>query len=133
MRSLPPSGKNKTNSLVSWFYRDFLGYQADSSIYARHNNKKNPRAVCHLFAYDKEMDNAVYEPYQVGELIWYLVDSGVEVRDLGLVTMPGLLASYVNRKTSDAAKKDLERSIAYMRGEDVSFKKEPEFTAPSGW
>jgi len=129
-RTMPSVSGNPTIAVVKWFYNDYLGMKADASHYARHQNKKNPRALCKLFEYNPELDNAVYKPTTIAELIYYLEDNGVEVRDLGVVTISGLLFSFVNRRSSDLAKRELENTIAYLQGNSDD---KQEFNAPSGW
>lgn len=133
MRTLPTAGKNPVASVVQWFYLYKWGAKADASIYARHSNKKNPKALCHLLVNsDPNLDVALYEPAQIAELIFYLEDCGIEVYDLSIVCVSGLLASYVNRK-QPAAKAELDRTVKYLRGDKAVDGATSEFKAPAGW
>ena len=129
---LLPLGKNKTNATVYWFYMQFYGSAPDASIYARHNSKKNPRAIRWLFESDPDMQTATYDPIDVANLIYYLEDSGVEISDLGVATISGLMFSYMNRNKSEQAQRELQKIVDYLRG-TKSDETETNFNAPSGW
>lgn len=134
-RTMPSSnGKNPTNSVVKWFYEWKYGMKADATLYARHNKKSNPKAICWLFNKDEELDNAIYEPMHAAMLIYYLEDRGVDVDDLSILMVPGLMASFVLRNSSNDAAKELTRLVKYLKGEakDDSAKSSV-FSAPAGW
>jgi hypothetical protein len=136
MRTYPKESKNPVADLVYWFYQYKWGVKPDSSMYARHSNKKNPKALCHLMVANKEYDAEVYTAQQLAELVYYLEDRDVTVDDLSIVTISGLAASFINRDRSPAAKSELERVIVYLKGNNKNNDEQQQdsrIRTPRGW
>lgn len=135
MRTYPKETKNQVADLVYWFYQYKWGVKPDASMYARHSNKKNPKALCHLMVANPDLDTEIYSATQLAELVYYLEDNGVNVDDLSIVTISGLAASYINRDRSPVAKSELQRVILYLKGNERNADKQQESRArtPRGW
>lgn len=129
---MPLTGKNKTSSVVFWFYQQFLNVKPDASIYARYQNKKNPKSLVYLLEPDADGMNAIYTVSDIAELIYYLEDCGVTITTLNVVTIPGLMFNYMHRKQSETAANELARTVDYLKGSTVDAV-EKQFSAPSGW
>jgi hypothetical protein len=116
LRSLPnDKTQNPTSAVVYWFYTTFFGRKPDSTMYARHMNRKNPRALVHMVSPDSDEMQA-YSASEIGELVWYLVDNGVAISDLGVVAIPGLAYNFTNRKINEACAAELERTVLWLKG-----------------
>lgn len=134
-RTLPGQAKGKntgpTRSFVLWFYKDFLGYLPDATVYARHMNRKNPKALIHLF--EPEFDDAyAYTPADAAELVYYLEDNNVGVDNPGIVGFPGLLAAFRNKRINEKARKEFDSMMDYLKRERNDSAEES-FVAPEGW
>jgi hypothetical protein len=130
---MPQVQKNRTSSVVYWFYKQYFGVAPDASIYARYQNKKNPKSLVFLLERDKDTESTIYEPEDVASLIYYLEDCGVNITNLNVVTIPGLMFNFMNRKRSDAAAQELQSTVDYLTGNNAIGESKQEFKAPSGW
>lgn len=110
--------ENPVAVVVKWFYEEHLGVKPDRSIYARFMDKNNPRSLHDLMIKDEddEFETAVYTPTQIINLVQYLEERGVDVDTLGVVTIPGLVYSFVNRNRLSDAKEKLENTVNYLLG-----------------
>lgn len=115
MRSLPDNkSKNQTVALIYWFYTEIMGKKPDASLYARHMNRKNPKALIHLLAPESDVV-ASYTATELGELVYYLIDNGINVTDISIVTISGLAYNYVSRKQNGSFQAELDRTVEWLR------------------
>ena len=140
MRTLPNTNKPAIGAMVFWFYNDYLGVKPDRHMYSRFSSPKNEKSLVPILAPHKHIEDGeeyeveAYSVLDCAELVYYLEDEGVTVDTLGIITIPGLMFAYVNRKKLESAKRQLESTISFLRGDkNGNGKNGGEFDAPSGW
>lgn len=132
-RTSPDSKKDPTVATIYWFYTQFQGKKPDASIYARHRNKANPKALFRLFERDPELDNETYKACDVSDMIYHLEDEGFTASDISIAMMPGLMYNYMNRNVQECRTK-LNETIEYLKGRDgKNNNASTNFKPPTGW
>ncbi len=142
MRTLPSTSKPPVGAMVYWFYKEYLGVTPDRHVYSRFSNPKNEKSLVPILVPHKhqeeggdEFEVEAYSVLDCAELVYYLEDEGVTVDTLGIITIPGLMFAYVNRNKLESAKRQLESTIRFLKGDNDNGNGQGErgFDAPSGW
>jgi len=128
------NAKNPTAETVYWFYTVILGRMPDSTVFSKQLSRRYPKALIHLIQPDNEYLRA-YTPREIADLIWYLLDNGVTVNRLEIVSIPDLLNLFIHRD-DPKAKQELEKLVEWLRthyGSQNSGHTEERYDRFAGW
>lgn len=133
-KTLPSSKGNPTANFVSWFFRDFMNVKPDGITFARWVRKPKDNSPClrMLFEAERGVDSEIYTPQDMAMLLYELEENGIRVSSPGVLLIPGLAMSYMNRRSSDRAREEYSRILEYLRRNSQS-DNSISFNAPSGW
>lgn len=110
------NSKNPMASYVYWFYKERMGITPDASIMRRFCKRDESNPLYSLM-YDTGHGLRIYKPSELGELVVFLDEQGVNAYSPNIVAFPELAMSYFNRHHPQFRLR-LDRIIAILLGQE---------------